>query len=584
MNTANNLIKNKKDQARMDAIVKGLNVTPMTTQSAPQPETTLSYPSNEQYITVTLDKLRPYEHNPRKTRNPNFEVIKESIRRRGLDHKPNITRRPGEDFYIIADGGNTRIQALKELFTETQDSRFWSISCHYKPWKGETADSVEAELDLLIGHLIENDTRADLSFIEKALGILQAKEYYEKKLGNELSARELSTELEKDGYIIHYSLINKMDNCVSYLYPFIPNVLFAGLGKPQIEKLLSVRNNANEVWHKYRMDDDTGFYQVWVGSLSRCNDDSPFHLKTFQDYLITAMLDKLGDETTSYEALYFDIDLDEQKFRKLAAKQQELEQKITDSTSTDTVTADKPATELTLPQDQIEEPLKPAKQVETNLMSTNATIQEPAEHVADFVSAFDMDDPGTIQFNQYNANESATHETTFTPGDTDTDLNTTLSEHFMNGFGLVPGMSVQAQREQKAQENGLSFALTGRQPVADIWQIFPARKHKAEAYSLALDIAETVGLDELVEHIVKEPVDYSFQMKAAPTTLNAIQQAIYDLLAMSETDNLNQNKNCQFNTALLLGSAEQPAIIDDITLVKIFRLIRLVRHIRTESN
>ncbi len=129
---------------------------------------------------MTLDKLRPYEHNPRKTRNPNFEMIKESIRRRGLDHKPNITRRPGEDFYIIADGGNTRIQALKELFTETKDPKFWSISCQYKPWQGETADSVEAELNLLIGHLIENDTRADLSFIEKALGILQAKEYYEK--------------------------------------------------------------------------------------------------------------------------------------------------------------------------------------------------------------------------------------------------------------------------------------------------------------------------------------------------------------------------------------------------------------------
>nr|WP_258271303.1 hypothetical protein [Aggregatibacter actinomycetemcomitans] len=37
-------------------------------------------------VMLTLDKLRPYEHNPRKTRNPNFEMIKESIRRRGLGH------------------------------------------------------------------------------------------------------------------------------------------------------------------------------------------------------------------------------------------------------------------------------------------------------------------------------------------------------------------------------------------------------------------------------------------------------------------------------------------------------------------
>ena len=161
--------KNKKAQSQLDAIAKGLNVQPISNISpAYQATTATHYPAQSQYITVTLDKLRPYEHNPRKTRNPNFEMIKESIRRRGLDHKPNITQRPGEPFYIIADGGNTRIQALKELFTETQDQRFWSIECLYKPWKGESADSVEAELDLLIGHLIENDTRSDLTFIEKA--------------------------------------------------------------------------------------------------------------------------------------------------------------------------------------------------------------------------------------------------------------------------------------------------------------------------------------------------------------------------------------------------------------------------------
>ena len=166
-----------KNNKRAEAIARGLNVSPISNASPSYQTATPSYYSSDvEYITVTLDKLRPYEHNPRRTPNPNFKMIKESIRRRGLDHKPNITRRPGEDFYIIADGGNTRIQALKELFTETQDPKFWSISCQYKPWQGETAGSVEAELNLLIGHLIENDTRADLTFIEKALGIQQAKE------------------------------------------------------------------------------------------------------------------------------------------------------------------------------------------------------------------------------------------------------------------------------------------------------------------------------------------------------------------------------------------------------------------------
>ncbi|TYG35319.1 chromosome partitioning protein ParB [Lonepinella koalarum] len=583
MNTTNKLIKNKKDQARMDAIVKGLNVTPMTTQSTSQPEMTLSYPSNEQYITVTLDKLRPYEHNPRKTRNPNFETIKESIRRRGLDHKPNITRRPGEDFYIIADGGNTRIQALKELFTETQDPRFWSISCQYKPWKGDTADNVEAELDLLIGHLIENDTRADLSFIEKALGILQAKEYYEQKLSKKLSARDLSRALEADGYIISKTLITKMESCVKHLYPFIPDVLFNGLGHTQIDKLLSIRNNSSEVWHQYQFDNDNTFLQLWGDNLSLCNEESPFNIKTFQEHLITAMLEELGEDTTSYEALYLEIDLDEQKFRKLATKQQELDQKITGSISSPLeIPMETPVSPIQKPKQVTESQVKSAKSVtETNPMPTSTTLLTPAENADDFIAAFDIDENSNIQFHQHSANDKTMVDVAELPNSTG--INTTLSEHFMNDFGLVPGMSVQAQREQKAQENGLSFALTGRQPVADIWQIYPARKHKAEAYSLALDIAETVQIDELVEHIIKEPVDYSYRIKPRPITLNADAQAIYDLLVMLETDDLSQERNCQFNTALLLGTAEQYPSIDDVTLVKIFRLIRLVRYIRASN-
>lgn len=254
---------NTKNKKLSDAVARNLNVTPMVNTSPSYVGATAThYPTTSQYITVTLDKLRPYEHNPRKTRNPNFEMIKESIRRRGLDHKPNITQRPGEPFYIIADGGNTRIQALKELFSETQDQRFWAIECLYKPWKGETADSVEAELDLLIGHLIENDTRADLTFIEKALGIQQAKEYYEKKLGHSLSARELSSELEKDGYIIHQTTLSKMERCVAYLYPYIPDVLFNGLGNSPIDKLLAIRNNALEVWQQYQFETDIAFEAI----------------------------------------------------------------------------------------------------------------------------------------------------------------------------------------------------------------------------------------------------------------------------------------------------------------------------------
>lgn len=57
----------------------------------------LSDPAVETPMVVTLDDLRPYELDPRITRNPLYDEIKASIRERGLDAPPSITRRPGAD-------------------------------------------------------------------------------------------------------------------------------------------------------------------------------------------------------------------------------------------------------------------------------------------------------------------------------------------------------------------------------------------------------------------------------------------------------------------------------------------------------
>ncbi|URL05929.1 ParB N-terminal domain-containing protein [Avibacterium sp. 21-595] len=566
-------IKNKK---LSDAVARNLNVAPMVNTSPSYVGAAAThYPTTSQYITVTLDKLRPYEHNPRKTRNPNFEMIKESIRRRGLDHKPNITQRPGEPFYIIADGGNTRIQALKELFSETQDQRFWAIECLYKPWKGETADSVEAELDLLIGHLIENDTRADLTFIEKALGIQQAKEYYEKKLGKQLSSRELSDVLENDGYIISHVLVTKMERCINYLYPFIPDVLFNGLGHSPIDKLLAIRNNALEVWQQYQFDTEITFEAIWKNSLSRCNDDHPFNVKTFQDALINEMTDALEGKV-SYEMLYVEVDLDERKFQKLAKKQQEIDAQIQHSEE-DVARFQQQQLEKSL-----SEPVQDVEMTESESASAITSIfDERAENAEKNDRTF-VEDASHDSLDTEAVNDIVNTETVYEVSRSEPTQD--LAQQFVQNYGITPGMSIQAQREQQAIANGLEFACVGRQPVADIWQVYPSRQHKAEAYSLALDIAEQFELDELVEHVVNEPVDYSFQMKAVEDSLkDDTQRTIYELLSMLQTQNLAYSEACFLDTALLLGSADREPKIDDVTLVKLFRLIRLVRYLRASA-
>src|SRR5690554_4237718 len=54
-------------------------------------------PASECPITVGVNEVRTYEENPRRTRNPRFDEIKESIRSGGIRSPLTVTRRPGQD-------------------------------------------------------------------------------------------------------------------------------------------------------------------------------------------------------------------------------------------------------------------------------------------------------------------------------------------------------------------------------------------------------------------------------------------------------------------------------------------------------
>ncbi|CAI2479790.1 integrating conjugative element, PFGI_1 class, ParB family protein [Serratia ficaria] len=141
----------------------------------------LTDPVADTPMVVTLDELRPYELDPRLTRNPLYDEIKISMRERGLDAPPPITRRPGADHFIIRNGGNTRLAILRELWTETRDERFFRIGCLFRPWPERR------EIIALTGHLAENELHGSLSFIERALGVEKVRELYEQEDGKSLS-------------------------------------------------------------------------------------------------------------------------------------------------------------------------------------------------------------------------------------------------------------------------------------------------------------------------------------------------------------------------------------------------------------
>ncbi|MYH90521.1 MAG: hypothetical protein F4128_06935, partial [Gammaproteobacteria bacterium] len=111
-------------------------------------------PVMETMLVLTLDQLTEYSRNPRKAPNAEFDTLKASYLKTGADKTLLVvTRRPGEELYFPAAGGNTRLRILKELWEETGTEKYFRINCKFVPWVDES--------QVLIDHLSENDNRSD---------------------------------------------------------------------------------------------------------------------------------------------------------------------------------------------------------------------------------------------------------------------------------------------------------------------------------------------------------------------------------------------------------------------------------------
>ncbi|PBJ10804.1 ParB family protein [Pseudomonas sp. ACN5] len=254
-----------------------------------------SDPITDTPMLVTLEQLRPYDLNPRFIRNPMYDDIKASIRERGLDQPPPITRRPGEPTFIIRNGGNTRLAILGQLWQETHDERFFRIHCLFRPWTNEAT--------ALLGHLAESDLHGQLTFIERAIAVAKLRAMFELD-GAALSQRELAKRLASGGYPISQSHISRMLDTLEYLLPAIPQTLYAGLGKSQIERLIGLRSQAEKTWNRYPAN-SREFTELWLDTLASFDaEPESFDLEQIQDELLERMSQLLGQ---SYRMLALEL-------------------------------------------------------------------------------------------------------------------------------------------------------------------------------------------------------------------------------------------------------------------------------------
>ena len=496
-------------------------------------------------MVVTLDQLRPYDHDPRKKRNPAYEDIKASIRERGLDAAPAITRRPGEDHYIIRNGGNTRLAILRELWSETKDERFFRISCLFRPWPSR------GEVVMLTGHLAENELRGGLTFIERALGVEKAREFYEQESGTALSQSELARRLAADGFPVQQSHISRMNDAVRYLLPAIPTVLYGGLGRHQVERLSVMRKACMLAWERYAkgrtlVQDFDDFFQEVLSQFDTQADE--FAPQRVQDELIGQMSELLGID---YDVLALDLTESESRHRAL----------VSDPTPPSVPPA------LPEPGSVARPPAAPAPSAPTPAATPGSRERAGGSGTNDSPAGSPVAVPGDLLQGHI-----------VSPAPT-TERLQSIQRMIADELGDAPhDFSANVLQSIPVQAGGLY-------PISDIWHIDAGldtpdrlRIHIAQ---FAREIAGEAGLDQCIEDRAD---GIGFACHASAQTPSPQGRAVLTLLAslagQSFTDTaLNVGQLAVELPALLHGQGDAARRLSDTALVKLFRLLRLARRL-----
>ena len=181
-------------------------------------------------LQLHLDQLQEFDRNPRRAANAEYDMLKASLIKTGAEKVLlTVTRRPGEDCYFPAAGGNTRLRILKELWEELRDEKYCWVNCKFIPYQDEAA--------IMVAHLAENDNRAEYIFIDRARAIIDLYEGLKEKSGGDLSQRDFIARLLDLGYpklsrgqFVRYSYTVQ-------IYEHIPQALDAGMGLRAVDEL-----------------------------------------------------------------------------------------------------------------------------------------------------------------------------------------------------------------------------------------------------------------------------------------------------------------------------------------------------------
>ncbi|MEQ1638938.1 MAG: ParB family protein [Methylococcales bacterium] len=199
----------------------------------------ISDPISTTQMVLKLCEIKPYDKNPRRLINPEYSIIKASIRnQRGLNNPFNVTRRPGDELFMVQSGGNTRLRILSELYRETQDEAFNTVQCLFIPWTSESY--------ILTAHLVENEMRGEMALIDKAHAIKELRLQLEQEQGRAIPDREFIKVIIELGYKLSTRQLRRLNYAVE-LDQIIPQMMQEGV----TSRLLDTIRNTEKAYQQY---------------------------------------------------------------------------------------------------------------------------------------------------------------------------------------------------------------------------------------------------------------------------------------------------------------------------------------------
>lgn len=240
---------------------------------------------------ISIRDIRVFKLNPRKSPNPLYQEIKDSIRVSGLTTPLHVVLHPEEGTFVLSRGGQTRLTILNELYEETLDQQFLYPSVVVESY---VDDSI-----LLLQHVVENKLRSPNTYYDIANSISLVRQILTQKGGGVAPTQEsLASYMSQSGLPIRRQSLSGYFYLSDTLSTRVSDttLLASVVTRTMMDQIRTLRNSLSDA-----MDGDT-FDSSLIHFI-----DTRSTVFTFSDIktYINSLINKPRTETASKSKGYF---------------------------------------------------------------------------------------------------------------------------------------------------------------------------------------------------------------------------------------------------------------------------------------